>query len=220
MGHLVAREPWGVIDLDTTNGRVFVQEDWLYEWKLWPGVTEAWTYEQKYRTHRRIDRQVWGLWSNRIRITARGASQFAQRFGRTTLPLNFDVRWDIHPPGHWTVRVWKMPAGSDPTLHRSHVLPASNIVELNTADLDPRGAGNAGGGSTANFLTAPHEYGHTIGAPTNYLVDEYNAGAPDLHDTNSLMNVGRELRRRHIQGVLTALERLVPRTRFTSNLPA
>lgn len=221
MGHLVAREPWGVIDLDTTTGRVFVQEDWYYEWNLWAGVTEPWTYEQKRRVHTRIDRQVWGIWSNRIRLTVRGSSQFAQRFGRTVVPVNFDVRWDVRPPAHWTVRVWKMPPGAGPTdLHHSHVLPGANIVELNTADLAPRGAGNHGGGSTTNFLTAPHEYGHTIGAPHNFLEDEYDAGDAHLHDTNSLMNVGRELRRRHIQGVLTALERLVPRTRFESNLPA
>ena len=30
--HLVKRELWATIDLDVTNGHVFVRQDWTYEW--------------------------------------------------------------------------------------------------------------------------------------------------------------------------------------------
>jgi hypothetical protein len=222
MGHLTANEPWATIDLDTTEGRVFVQEDWYYKWNLWTGVSQPWTYQEKHAVHTLIDKQIWGTWSNRVRLGVTGTSAFAKKFLHSGVPMNFDARWDLKLPTNWTVTVWKMPPGASATgLHRSFVQHANRTIELNTADLRPRGAGNAAGQSTANFVTSPHEYGHTLGSPGSFPKDEYNAGNAGLADTGSLMNIGRQLRRHHIVEIIKSLNGLMPGTTFNANsLPA
>lgn len=69
LGHLVSKQSWGAIDFDDVSGRIFVQEDWLYRWRVWAGVTQPWTYQQQRATHQRIDRSIWAAWSNRFRST-------------------------------------------------------------------------------------------------------------------------------------------------------
>ena len=119
---------------------------------------------------------------------------------------------------HWTVTVWKMPPGVGATsLHRSFVRHQSRQIELNTADLIPRGAGNSAGNSTKNFLTAPHEYGHTIGPTGQNLGDEYGPLSTHLGDTDSMMNIGRDIRRRHLEQVVVALNRMAPGATFNAN---
>jgi hypothetical protein len=201
MTHLVANKPWGILDFDTRSGQVVVREDWLYRWSLWPGVTGHWTYPQKKATHTRIDRSVWAIWSNRHPITVRArAGHTPPPFGGTA-KVSFDVRW-VLSGGHWTVTVWKMPPGTGATaLDRSFVRESTH--ELNTADLTARGAGNDAGASTANFVTPPHEYAHTMSNP-----DEYNTGSPHLADSASLVNIGRQIRGRHLHLVVDALNAL------------
>jgi hypothetical protein len=218
VGHVTSKEVWASFDLDTTEGRVFIQEDWFYNWNLWPGVTTGWTYPEKKATHSRIDNQIWGAWSNRIKLGVTGTSDFAKRFKGKKIPVNFDVRWDIKPPSHWTVTVWKMPPGATPTgTHRSFVDHANHKIELNTADIAPRGAGNDAGASTSKFITSPHEYGHTLGPPTSFPGDEYTTGATNLADTNSMMNIGQQLRRRHLVEIIKVLNKLIPGTTFNAN---
>ncbi len=131
MGHVVSNEGRATIDVNTTEGRIFIQEDWFYHWNLWPWVTSAWTLEEKRAAHTRIDRQVWGTWSNRVRLGVLGSSAFAQQF-RAGVGVNFDVRWHTRLPAHWQVKVWKMPPGTSPTgTHRSFVDHAGRKIELN-----------------------------------------------------------------------------------------
>lgn len=94
MGHLVAKEDWGVVDLNTTTGRVFVQEDWLYTWLLYPGVASHWTLAEKRLFHHRVDIGVWKLWSNHLILNVSGTAPFPAR----RVPVNFDVRWKTQVP--------------------------------------------------------------------------------------------------------------------------
>jgi hypothetical protein len=215
LGHVTSNETWATVDLNTSNGQVFIQEDWFYNWNLWPGVTTGWTYPEKRATHNRIDRAIWGVWSNNVRLGVSGTSAFAKQFRNTGVPVNFDIRWDIKLPAHWQVKVWKMAPGTDPAFpHRSFVDPPRNIIELNTADLRPNSAGNAAGANTTKFVTPPHEFGHTIGPGGIVLQDEYNAGHPNLGDSQSIMNIGNKIRRRHLVDVVKILNRLMPGTTF------
>ncbi|PSJ40464.1 hypothetical protein [Allosphingosinicella deserti] len=211
MTHLVSNQPWGVIDFDTQTGQVVVREDWFYHWALWPGTRAQWTYAEKRATHNRIDRSIWAVWSHRVPISVRPkAGNRPPPFGAQAR-VSFDVRWALRR-GHWNVTVWKMPPGTDPTgLHRSFVNEARHVIELNTADLAPRGAGNDAGASTNNFVTPPHEYGHTMSNP-----DEYNLGSPFLRDSASLINIGRQVRGRHLHLVVDALGRLAPQWTFST----
>src|SRR5512134_613467 len=104
MAHIVRRPAWGVVDLDTDTGRVFVQEDWKYNWTLEPGAS-AWTLAQRRSFHATADRHIWGFWSNRLRLRTSGTHEFCRRVPEA--PVNFDVRW-VLSGGHWTVYVNKL----------------------------------------------------------------------------------------------------------------
>lgn len=207
MGHLVAKEPWGTVDLNTTEGRVFVQQDWYYVWTT-VGAVSPWTTPEKRHFHNTLDRHIWGQWSDRLRIYPSGAHDLARRFGASGMRLTFDVRW-VTGRGHWTVTVRKLvPGGS----YRSNVTFASRTIELDSEDLKAHGVANAAGKNTTGFRTAPHEFGHTIGVD-----DEYNAGSVNLADTQSVMNIGRQLRSRHAQLIVDTLRRLTPACAFRAS---
>jgi len=92
VGHVVREVPWCVIDLDTTEGRIFLQERWLYVWEADPGQS-AWTLEEKRAFHTRADRAIWAAWSNRVSMNVDGTSTFARRFKGKAVPINLDIRW-------------------------------------------------------------------------------------------------------------------------------
>ncbi len=105
-----------------------------------------------------------------------------------------------------------MRPGTGPTdLHRSFVREVGRQIELNTADLAPRGAGNAAGASTSNFVTPPHEFAHTMSNP-----DEYEASSAFLSDSASLVNIGRQIRGRHLHLLIDALGKLAPQWTFST----
>jgi hypothetical protein len=49
--------------------------------------------------------------------------------------------------------------------------------------------------------------------------DEYVNTSHDVADTSSIMNIGRELRKRHLAAVVTELNRLIPDLTFTVATP-
>jgi hypothetical protein len=203
MSHLVSRQPWGVIDLDTDAGRVFFQQDWRYHWTVEPHAA-PWTSDQRRRFHNRLDRQIWRRWSNRVRLRVAGATPFCRRFAARGVPINFDVRW-VLSGGHWTVNVRKMPPGSGPTTFVSNVDFHARVINLDSADLATYAATNAAGVANPNFTAPPHEFGHTLANP-----DEYDAGDPHLADSGSIMNIGNRVRGRHLHLIVLALNALTP----------
>lgn len=211
MGHLTSNHPWGMVDLDTASGRVFVQQDWHYIWCVYAGA-DPWTYREKYLFHRQADRAIWGIWSNRLVLHVNGTAPFPDR----KIPVNFDIRWKISGSSHFTVLAWKVPPGSGPTDPVwSSVTWHDKRIQLSSADVLPRSAANAAGESTQSFLTIPHEFGHAL----DDLPDEYNESTPEspnpyLHDRDSIMNVGREIRSRHIEPLCDALKAMVPTATF------
>jgi hypothetical protein len=219
--HHVQNTSWGIIDFDDQSGAVFVQQKWLYHWKLWPGVTAAWGYNEKLQFHSTVDKQIWGAWSNKIKLSITGTAAAAKRLAGRQVTMNFDVKWTTSAPNHWTVTAWKMPAGSKPTSpHRSFVDTVSKLIELNTADLAPRGAGNSAGGATTKFRTAPHEFGHAIlSGSSTANPDEYVNTSGHVGDSSSIMNIGRDVRRRHVAAVVAELNKLIPSLTFALVTP-
>lgn len=208
MGHLTAKERWGTVDLDTTTGRIFVQEDWYYAWSLFPPVTQSWTHAEKQHFHHLADNWIWRVWSNHLHLKVIGNAPFPSR----RVPVNFDIRWRTHLPANWTVLAWKVPPGSTPTNPiRSSVDWDNYIINLSSSDTGESDAGNDGGQSTKKFVTAPHEFGHTMRLP-----DEYNAGAPHLFDDHSIMNIGRIVKGRHLIELTKTLNKMLPGVRFTA----
>jgi hypothetical protein len=133
-------------------------------------------------------------------------STLATRFGRVGLPINFDVRWEL-AKGNYTVKVHKYPR-SVPR-YRSNVDYWNMVIELDFRDLEGYTAGNDAGQARNGFETPPHEFGHAIGAK-----DEYVGTSPHIGDTESEMNIGHQVRGRHLQMIQCTLNAMLPGCQF------
>ena len=121
--------------------------------------------------------------------------------------MNFDVRW-VLAGGNWQVQAYKT-APNDSTFHREWVNYHDRTIALYTSGLRPYNAANEAGVSGPDFLANPHEFGHTMANP-----DEYLKASPYLGDAKSTMNIGHELRARHLQLLLQGLNCTMPGTTF------
>jgi hypothetical protein len=209
IGHVVAKEKWGVVDLDLDHGSIFVQLRWHYIWIAIPPAT-PWTEKERQEFHRVTDRSIWARWSNRVRLKVAGSSQFARRFATSGVPINFDVR-SVTADSHWIVYAYKTPPGTPVTKYHQYVTPKTLTINLYTSKLQPYTAVNDAGVPGPNFQSTPHEFGHAIGNRE----DEYKASSQYLADAGSTMNVGHELRARHLSQVLSALNTMVAGTVFS-----
>jgi hypothetical protein len=208
MSHIVSNQPWGVIDLDTREGRIFLQQNWFYVWTEMP-LASAWTLAERRSFHRATDLMIWGRWSNGIRLKITGTHPFCKQYAASGVPINFDVKW-VTRPGHWQVYAHKTPPGTDVGAYHQSVNFSARIINLYTSKLAPYAAGNAAGVSRPNFRSTPHEFGHTLGSP-----DEYTTASPYLADVASTMNIGDQIRARHLQLVLTTLNTMLPGATFS-----
>lgn len=202
MGHVVRRVPWCVIDLDTTQGRVFLQLRWRYVWRVQPPLL-PWTVQERRAFHRACDRAIWAAWSNRVTLGVAGRSEFARRFHARGVTINLDVRW-VTSDEHWVVTATKIPAGQ---FARSSVRWAARTITLDSNDATPRRSGQ---------VPVAHEFGHAVGnTRTMRRGDEYPAHSPHNADARSMMNVGTELRRRHFRTIIEELNQMIPDTTFS-----
>jgi hypothetical protein len=98
--------------------------------------------------------------------------------------------------------------------HRAEVNSTIHTIKLYTFDIKTRSACTEKDVCDNNFRTVPHEYGHSMtkkmrhGFQTRNL-DEYLSVSPYISDTKSIMNIGRELRTRHIVATIEALNELM-----------
>ena len=218
MAYVDAHPGWADISLNLETCHVFVQENWHYNWVV-DAPLSAWNLAEKRAFHSQVDRQIWSVWSSgRYHVRVRGNNPFARRFSHGLPTTEFDIRWVLHG-GHWQVTARKMAGGRARAwpADYSQVDFAAKKVTLVTVDFAAsRGATNDAGQSRASFPVGAHEFGHTNpdhtgAAPTD---DEYNTGSTNLGDTDSLMNIGRQVRARHVSGLLTELDRMVPGASF------
>jgi hypothetical protein len=202
MSHVVKQLPWCVIDIDTTHGRVFLQERWKYTWEVQPPMAD-WTLAEKRAFHNSVDRQIWASWSSRVRLSVTGAGHLVRRFSRHGVPINLDVRWVLHHE-QWNVTVRKLVPG---LFAHSTVDFAARRIELNTNTATvTRDACNAATPAVCRpgFRSSTHEFGHTLENR-----DEYTAGSAFLADDRSIMNVGQQLRERHFATIVRELNTMI-----------
>jgi hypothetical protein len=208
MRHIVSKQNWGTIDLDTQSGVILVREDWLYTWKVDAPRVHSWTYQEKRSFHKRLDREIWGAWSGHFSITVTGRSAFAIAFAGRVLKTDFDIRWVLHG-GNWQADVVKLAPGWQPGVRRPWVNFAALKIMLYTSMFAPYTAQNDARVLRPGFQAGPHEFGHTINNP-----DEYGRLSPNLGDTDSLMNIGHQLRTRHAHLIIETLNTMIPETEF------
>jgi hypothetical protein len=206
MSHVTAHPGWADVDVNVETANIFCQQRWRYTW-LVVAPASTWTLRERRRFHQTLDRQIWGRWSVGVRLNVRGNHAFARR--HSTARVSFDVRWSLSNQ-HWDVSVRKLPAGSDPTTFISNVHFGRRQIELDSADVRSYRPQNAAG-ARREFEALPHEFGHTMDNP-----DEYVAGSGELADTDSIMNIGRRIRARHLQLLITVLEGALPGCTFTA----
>lgn len=205
------------IYLEESREIILIRQKWKYNWMVQDA--SPWTYKEKEDFHKKADNIIWNTWSNKFKVRTRGTSELAKKFSNKSLTINFDIQWVIQN-AHWNVNVIKVPHNkSSPT---SSIRWNQREVNLDTKDTLLTFRKN-------NFSQFPvaHEFGHTIGNSYWALKnignrrprgDEYSKQA-HLNggfefDKHSIMNVGDQLRDRHIEYILYELNLSIKDTSF------
>ncbi len=208
MGHVTSEKDWGTVDIDTETGVILVREDWHYTWHTDPGVA-PFSLVQKRAFHHRLDREIWGKWSWYFHVHVRGNTPFAHRFAERTLVINFDIRWMLHP-AQWEVEVIRVARGARMNNRtRSNVTFETRNIQLFSLLFTPYTAQADNGAIRPGFRAGPHEFGHTLNYP-----DDYKPNSPFRGDIDSIMNIGQQLRNRHIALVVDTLNTMIPGVHF------
>jgi hypothetical protein len=201
---------WALLTIDPDAGRVTVLERWGYQWVTAPGVA-AWQPAEQTDFHKKVAQQI-STTFNGVQLTLTGSAAVCQKYSK--LPLVFDIGWSLEQFKHWTVFARKMPAGSTPLSFISNVVPSTRTINIDTGDFASYNVCNAAG-QCRNFNALPHEFVHTLAGTAGTNVDEYNAGSPFLADTDSVLNVGSQLRGRHLAVILGELNKMITDCTFS-----
>jgi hypothetical protein len=139
-----------------------------------------------------------------VRIAVGGTGSFAQHFSASGLDIDFDiVLTSAHP--HWRVELRKVPP-TDTTL--ANVDWNARRILLTNLKNDPTSACQLGRNApcvTSGFVPTPHEFGHTL-----LNDDEYTVSSPSRPDLQSIMNIGTQVRPRHLSFITSQLNSMVP----------
>jgi hypothetical protein len=199
------------IHIEGERNTVLVQQKWKYDWSIAPGLSN-WTYAEKKSFHDRLDKLVWGQWGGHFVLRTTGSSAFAKAHSTVGLRVNFDVKW-VLSAAHWDVEVQKISAGAFQT---SSVNWAARKINFDTEDLQTVKRSSAG--KDYHQYPAMHEFGHALGnsiyASAGMHGDEYKASSAYYSDKSSMMNIGRLLRKRHIDFLISELNQMLPNTTF------
>jgi hypothetical protein len=231
----------GQIRLNTKFGEVRFTQRWRYHFTTQHGAA-PWTPDEERAYHFLLKQMIWMRWNSRRPVPIRatdddttrsiakllnegngivfrvsGKSDFARKFAAEYIPIEFDVLISVKRP-HWHMRVRKLDpsklaGGKHPTqVFRDNVDFDSRSINLSYENREPFQACSEGRGSQCqdDFLTFPHEFGHSLG----YGTDEYAAGAAKHADVKSIMNIGHELRQRHLEWVRSQINLINPHTTF------
>ncbi len=200
---------WFGIEFNSVSKDIAVREKWKYNWIDSLGMA-IWTYKEKKAFHHNLDNLLWGKWGAHFKLKVRGSSDFAKTNAFNTFSVYFDITW-VLDSGHWTVDVTKMPFSAASV---SHINWGNRTVFLHAMDI------NIGSNGYKQHV-ALHEFGHTIGNSVNSFPgmhgDEYKNTSTFYYDKASLMNIGDELRTRHVDFLLQQLNGvspLIPNTEF------
>ncbi len=202
------------IHIEENRGTILIKQKWKYTW-LKDVSANAWTYTEKKSYHDKVDNLIWNSWGRNFFLKVEGSSDFAKRNSDKRWDVNFDIEWVLSSE-HWDVRVTKYPKGyiGNPT---SSVGWRSRIIKLDTKDTAWRKRVRTG----KNYFQRPvvHEFGHAAGnsifASTGMHGDEYKSTSTHYGDKHSLMNVGNNLRDRHLDFILSELNTMLSDSTFS-----
>lgn len=190
---------------------ILIRQNWKYQWLNQYGTT-PWTYAEKKNFHDAADDLIWNMKDSHEIIKTRGSSSFAQKHASIGFNVQFDIMCVLSNE-HWSVDVTKIPRGRFKTCSANW---HSRTVNLDTEDFYP--VNRNANGNTYTQYTVQHEFGHMIGnsiyASPNIHGDEYKSSISYSWDKLSLMNIGDELRVRHVDFLISELNFMIPNTTF------
>ncbi|PIT15816.1 hypothetical protein [Snodgrassella alvi] len=199
------------IFIEEDRNTILIQEKWQYNWST---RATPWTIREKRKFHQSADVLISKIWGNYFKLKIQGLSNFAVKHKNSIFTVDFDIKWVFTNP-HWTVNVIKIAPGDFET---SYVIWDRRIISLDNEDIKSNYKGYFGLKEYYQFPIA-HEFGHTVGnIPIIGHSDEY-------HDDNRInggfkldyprvMNIGNELRKRHLDYILNQLNAMLPNTTF------
>jgi len=192
------------IYIEEASSAILVREKWMYTWI--DNGFPTWTYKEKKDFHDKADNIIWQNWGGKLKVGVNGSSTFAQRNKTKHFTIKFDIEW-VLTNEHWKVRVTKIARGTEKT---SSIQWPYRTINLDSEDVYMR--------RTFHQIPVAHEFGHTVGnstyAATGMHGDEYKPTSPYYSDTNSMMHIGLELRKRHIDFLILELNQMMPNTTF------
>lgn len=230
---------FGKIYIHLEDGLVSFHQRWRYHFTLdqtfgkHAAKASPWTDDEERDFHYAAESIIWKFWNSHrtlpgssdpttqqfvdllnkhsgISFSVSGDGEFAQKFAGRQLPIEFDALITQKRP-HFNVNVRKMLPGREHAI-RPTVDYASMTINVSKSDTDRTSVRQDGKGaaSTDDFFYLPHEFGHAIG----YGVDEYEVGATARKDIDSLMNIGKEIRPRHLAFIKAQLNTMLKGVKF------
>lgn len=195
--------PYFDIELDNAKKHIRIIQKWQYQWLTLPH-TNYWTYERKKEFHYQAERLIWETWSGKFYLdtiktdSKQSIGEVPERY-----TLSFDVKWVLSSP-HWQVFVYKCGVGENIV---TRLLYQSRKIYLKTRDLNK----NLMSLEVPRSSAIPHEFGHTFYNDEEYGIDNGNSFDPAyVDDKKSVMNIGNEVRRRHLYTITKELEIMFP----------
>jgi hypothetical protein len=230
---------FGTIYLALDSGMVHFKERWKLDFHIERGASNL-SYQEKVDYFYKIKAEIWTNWNSYrplpnipgatvdpssqaltrllnahhgVVFNVAGHSEFAKKFKDLGVPIDFDVRLNRSHP-HWRVNVYRPKPGDEwKEKYRDEVDLDRQTIKLNYANTEPHNVCTEAKTPVCkdDFLTPPHEFGHTLQGND----DEYVARSKFLKDTDSLLNIGREVRARHFRWILRHLNTMLPKTVFS-----
>jgi hypothetical protein len=224
----------GKIYIHLTEGWISFHQRWRYNFTLdqtagkHPAKASPWTDDEQRDFHYAAKSVIWTFWNSQtmlpgvsdpmtqqivdllnkhrgISFSVKGKGDFAQKFVGRQLPIKFDVLISPKHP-HFKVNVKKMLPGK---FFVSNVTSDTiNLAKLDTEVDTARQLCN--GASTNEFYRLPHEFGHAVGNNP----DEYTCKALHRADIDSLLNIGKEVRPRHLRFLKDQLNTMLKGVKF------
>lgn len=196
------------IHIEEDRKTILIKQKWKYYW-LDDRNTSSWTYSEKQEFHKKIDNLIWNNWGQYFYLKVKGNSEFSKKHIKTRWDVNFDIEW-VNNNEHWEVNVKKILPNS---FKRSNVDWNNKVINLDTEDFKT----NKRVKDNLSFYQQPavHEFGHSIG--NSYVFsrgDEYNTSSSYYDDKSSIMNIGNQIRDRHLLYVIKQLNTMIPSTKF------
>ena len=199
------------IHIEESRHTILIKQKWRYFW-LNSMNTSRWTYSEKQKFHKEVDNLIWNSWGEHFFLKVRGTSDFAKINAKKRWDVNFDIEWVLSGE-HWKANIKKIKPNS---FARSKVDWNNKEINLDTEDLNKYKRDR--GGKSYYQYPSVHEFGHSIG--NSYVFsrgDEYNSPSSHFSDKTSIMNVGDEIRDRHLWYIIDQLNTIVPNTKFSTH---